>query len=98
MRTVNALLILMVLLTLLGIKNSFGEIYYEYQVFADSDFSHPHDVCIDPGYGGPGASQYGSDGLIQGTWGPVYELSEQWVNLQVGLVKRAFHKKCLRNF
>jgi len=38
-------------------------------------------ICIDPGHGGPGASQYGSDGLIQGTWRPVYQLSEQWLNL-----------------
>ena len=51
MRTVNTLLILMVLLTLLGIKNSLGGIYYEYEVFADSDFTQPRDVCIDPEIG-----------------------------------------------
>jgi len=44
-------------------------------------FSEQDIVCIDPGHGGPGASQYGSDGLIQGTWRPVYQLSEQWLNL-----------------
>ncbi len=49
-------------------------------------------ICIDPGHGGPGASQYGSDGLIQGTWGPVYQLSEQWVNLQVALGRETSQK------
>jgi N-acetylmuramoyl-L-alanine amidase len=42
-------------------------------------------ICIDPGHGGPGASQYGSNGDGYGTYGPVYHLTEQWVNLQVAL-------------
>jgi N-acetylmuramoyl-L-alanine amidase len=75
MRTVNTLLILTVLLALHGIENSFGEIYYEYEVFADSDFSHPHDICIDPGHGG---SQ-------SGNLGRVYGLLEKDVNLSVVL-------------
>jgi len=42
-------------------------------------------ICIDPGHGGPGASKYGPNGDGHGTCGPVLLLSEQWVNLQVGL-------------
>ncbi|MCK4404453.1 MAG: N-acetylmuramoyl-L-alanine amidase [candidate division Zixibacteria bacterium] len=42
-------------------------------------------VCVDPGHGGPGASKYGPNGDGHGTCGPVLQLSEQWVNLQVGL-------------
>jgi len=42
-------------------------------------------VCVDPGHGGPGASKYGPNGDGHGTCGPVLHLSEQWVNLQVGL-------------
>jgi hypothetical protein len=83
MRTVNSLLILTVLLVLLGIENSFGEIYYEYEVFADSDFSHIHNVCIDPGHGGPYAEKYWNNGDGAGTHGCCYGLSEQWVNLHV---------------
>jgi hypothetical protein len=85
MRTVNTLLILMVLITLTGIKNSFAEIYSEYEVFADSDFSHAHDICIDPGHGGPTAQKFGNNGDGQGTYGCCYDLSEQWVNMQVDL-------------
>jgi hypothetical protein len=42
-------------------------------------------ICIDPRHGGPGASKYGPNGDGHGTCGPVLHLSEQWVNLQVGL-------------
>jgi N-acetylmuramoyl-L-alanine amidase len=43
-------------------------------------------VVIDPGHGGPGASQYGPNGDGAGTCGPTPDpMSEQWVNLQVGL-------------
>ncbi|KPK75032.1 MAG: hypothetical protein AMJ89_05010 [candidate division Zixibacteria bacterium SM23_73] len=46
-------------------------------------------ICLDPGHGGPGASQYGCNGWgyneNAGSYGPVYQLSEQWVNLQVAL-------------
>jgi hypothetical protein len=35
-----------------------GEEYLQYEVFADSDFSHTHNVCIDPGHGGPTAQKY----------------------------------------
>ena len=43
-------------------------------------------VVIDPGHGGPGASQFGSNGDGAGTCGPTPDpMSEQWVNLQVGL-------------
>lgn len=42
-------------------------------------------VCVDPGHGGPGASKYGPNGDGHGTSGPVYQLPEQWVNLQVAL-------------
>ena len=45
-------------------------------------------VCVDPGHGGPGASKYGPNGDGHGTSGPVLGLSEQWVNLQVGLELR----------
>lgn len=49
-------------------------------------FAPPYSViCIDPGHGGPGASKYGPNGDGHGTCGPVLPLSEQWVNLQVGL-------------
>jgi|GEM_PF-5886752 len=40
-------------------------------------------VCIDPGHGGPDASKYGPNGDGFGSHGPVYNLSEQWVNLEV---------------
>jgi N-acetylmuramoyl-L-alanine amidase len=51
-----------------------------------SSFAPPYSVvCIDPGHGGPGASKYGPNGDGHGTCGPVLPLSEQWVNLQVGL-------------
>jgi len=62
--------------------------YIQYEVFADSDFSHTHNVCIDPGHGGPGASKYGPNEDGHGTCGPVLGLSEQWVNLQVALELR----------
>jgi N-acetylmuramoyl-L-alanine amidase len=46
-------------------------------------------ICLDPGHGGPEASQYGCNGWgynqNAGSYGPVYQLSEQWVNLQVAL-------------
>jgi hypothetical protein len=42
-------------------------------------------ACIDPGHGGPEASKYGPNGDGHGNCGPVLGLSEQWVNLQVGL-------------
>jgi hypothetical protein len=45
-------------------------------------------VCVDPGHGGPGAWKYGPNGDDRGSHGPVYNLSEQWVNLQVGLELR----------
>jgi hypothetical protein len=50
-----------------------------------------YDVCIDPGHGGPGAWKYGPNGDDHGTCGPVLKLSEQWVNLQVGLARK--HRK-----
>ena len=43
-------------------------------------------ICVDPGHGGPGAWKYGPNGDGHGTCGPVLLLSEQWVNLQVGLI------------
>jgi N-acetylmuramoyl-L-alanine amidase len=46
-------------------------------------------VCIDPGHGGPGASKYYCNGggynNYRGAFGPIDSLTEQWVNLQVGL-------------
>jgi N-acetylmuramoyl-L-alanine amidase len=57
--------------------------YTQYEAFADSDFSHAHDVCIDPGHGGPYAQKFGNNGDGAGTHGCCYNLSEQWVNLQV---------------
>jgi N-acetylmuramoyl-L-alanine amidase len=45
-------------------------------------------VCVDPGHGGPNASKYGPNGDGHGTCGPVLGLSEEWVNLQVGLKLR----------
>ncbi len=45
-------------------------------------------VCVDPGHGGPLASKYGPNGDGKGSCGPVLKLSEQWVNLQVGLELR----------
>ncbi len=47
-------------------------------------------VCIDPGHGGPGASQYGSNGDGAGTYGLVYHLSEQWVSLKVASAQKDF--------
>lgn len=42
-------------------------------------------IVIDPGHGGPGASQFGPNGDGAGTAGPEPQpMSEQWVNLQVG--------------
>ena len=43
-------------------------------------------IWLDPGHGGPEASQYGSNGDGHGTYGLVYHLTEQWVNLQVALM------------
>jgi N-acetylmuramoyl-L-alanine amidase len=62
---------------------TFGEEYSQYQVFADSDFTHWHDVCIDPGHGGPEAQKYGNNGDNAGAYGYQDSLSEQWINLQV---------------
>jgi N-acetylmuramoyl-L-alanine amidase len=50
-------------------------------------------ACIDPGHGGPGANKYGCNGWGHNTYqgspagasGPLKQLTEQWVNLQVGL-------------
>jgi N-acetylmuramoyl-L-alanine amidase len=46
-------------------------------------------LCIDPGHGGPGARKYGCNGggynNNRGAVGPIDTLTEQWVNLQVGL-------------
>ena len=48
-------------------------------------------VCIDPGHGGPGAGKYGTNGggynQGRGAVGP-NGLTEEWVNLQVGLKLR----------
>jgi len=44
-------------------------------------------VYIDPGHGGPGAEKYTYNGYghnnNNGAVGPYYELTEQWINLQV---------------
>jgi N-acetylmuramoyl-L-alanine amidase len=43
-------------------------------------------LVIDPGHGGPEASQFGPNGDGRGTCGPLPDpMSEEWVNLQVGL-------------
>ena len=43
-------------------------------------------IIIDPGHGGPNANQnYNGDGS-GGTYGPAYNLSEQWVNLKVAMI------------
>jgi N-acetylmuramoyl-L-alanine amidase len=46
-------------------------------------------LCIDPGHGGPGARKYGCNGggynNNRGAVGPIDTLTEQWVNLKVGL-------------
>jgi N-acetylmuramoyl-L-alanine amidase len=62
--------------------------YIQYEAFADSDFSHTHNVCIDPGHGGPTAEKYWDNGDGRGTHGCCYGLSEQWVNLQVAYTRR----------
>jgi hypothetical protein len=62
---------------------AFSEEYLQYEVFADSDFSHIHNVCIDPGHGGPTAQKYWDNGDGAGTHGCCYGLSGQWVNRQV---------------
>jgi len=43
------------ILIVVFLQNSFA---VEYKVLEDTMFTNPHDVCIDPGHGGPGASKY----------------------------------------
>ncbi len=43
------------LLTFFDMKNSYAK---EYEVLDDTIFTNPHDICIDPGHGGLGASKY----------------------------------------
>jgi N-acetylmuramoyl-L-alanine amidase len=45
------------ILMVVVLQNSFAA---EYKVLEDTMFTNPHDVCIDPGHGGPAASQYGN--------------------------------------
>ncbi|MCJ7459496.1 MAG: N-acetylmuramoyl-L-alanine amidase [candidate division Zixibacteria bacterium] len=65
-------------------KNSYSK---EYEILEDTIFTRIHDICIDPGHGGPTAQQYNNNGDGYGTLGcgNYYgdSLSEQWVNLQV---------------
>ena len=58
-----------------GSQNSFGQ--------------YTKVLCIDPGHGGPGGGKYGSNGDGEGASGP-NGLTEEWVNLQVGLKLRQF--------
>ncbi|MFH0930618.1 MAG: N-acetylmuramoyl-L-alanine amidase, partial [Candidatus Zixiibacteriota bacterium] len=76
------------LLTFFDRKNSYAK---EYEVLDDTIFTNPHDVCIDPGHGGPTAQKYNNNGDGYGTMGCTYtgdSLSEQWVNLQVAYYLR----------
>jgi N-acetylmuramoyl-L-alanine amidase len=85
MRRLNFLLVVFLVFAIVIISETttFGEEYIQYEVFADSDFSHTHNVCIDPGHGGPTAEKFGDNGDGAGTHGCCYGLSEQWVNLHV---------------
>lgn len=79
---------LLFILILAVLQNSFA---VEYKVLDDTMFTYPHDVCIDPGHGGPTAQRYNNNGDGQGTMGCSYtgdSLSEQWVNLQVAYYLR----------
>lgn len=87
MRRLNFLLVVFLFFAIIVIRETtaFGGEYLEYGVFADSDFTQPRDVCIDPGHGGPTAEKFGNNGDAAGTYGCCYNLSEQWVNLQVAM-------------
>jgi len=86
----NFLLVVFLVFAIVIISETtaFGKEYLQYEVFADSDFSHTRNVCIDPGHGGPTAQKFGNNGDGQGTYGCCYNLSEQWVNLQVAYALR----------
>jgi len=88
--TVIGFLVLFILIAFIVFKNSFAR---EYEVLDDTIFTYPHDVCIDPGHGGPTAQRYNNNGDGQGTLGCSYtgdSLSEQWVNLQVAYYLKDF--------
>ena len=74
--------ILLYLTSFYILKNSFAA---EYEVLNDTIFTYPHDICIDPGHGGPTACKYGTgcNGDGAGAYGDYDSLSEQWINLQV---------------
>lgn len=90
MRRLNFLLVALLFFAIVAERETtaFGGEYMQYEVFADSDFSHTHNVCIDPGHGGPTAQKYWDNGDGAGTHGCCYGLSEQWVNLQVAYALR----------
>lgn len=62
------------------VKNPFAE---GYEILDDTIFTYPHNICIDPGHGGPTAQKYGDNGDGLGSYGYQDSLSEQWINLQV---------------
>ena len=69
-------------------RASLAERCAEYAALADSDFTQPHQVCLDPGHGGPEAQKYGNNGDDAGAYGYEDSLSEQWVNLMVAFALR----------
>jgi N-acetylmuramoyl-L-alanine amidase len=62
--------------------------YVQFEAVADSDFTQPRDICVDPGHGGPSARKYGNNGDGAGSYGYEDSLSEQWINLQVAYALR----------
>jgi N-acetylmuramoyl-L-alanine amidase len=85
MRNLNSIFVALLFFAVLVFSETtaFGEEYLQYEVIADSDFSHTHNVCIDPGHGGPTALKYKNNGDGHGAYGYYDSLSEQWINLQV---------------
>ena len=81
------LLYIFIVTTILGFENSFAN---EYEVLDDTIFTYPHQVCIDPGHGGPTACKYDTgsstcNGDGAGSYGYEDSLSEQWINIKMVL-------------
>jgi hypothetical protein len=83
MRNPNSIFVVLLFFAVLVFSETtaFGEEYLQYEVFADSDFSHTRNVCIDPGHGGPYAQKYWNNGDDAGTYSCCYDLSGRWVDL-----------------